>query len=252
MTTREFSDAFQTYYKGYNGDQSMSLDDYEVSLYLTNAQTQILKNYFQPNTNPEQMGFDTSAKRQIDFSTLIKVSEPTEVYNYKDYTKFDDRSKLYRMPEDLFLVLHETADVDADGYKRKVNVIPISYVMYSQLMDKPYKSPSRGTAWRLFQANTGLDLISEIVVKKGAKIDNYKVRYLRRPRPIIVGNLDDLGADSLTIEGYSQVSECELDPILHEEILALAVQLAMQKNDFYKQMMQAQAQQRQKQQRQQE
>jgi hypothetical protein len=48
------------------------------------------------------------------------------------------------------------------------------------------------------------------------------VRYVRVPSPIIVGNLD-----GLSIDGVTAVStKCEIDPILHEDILQRAVELA--------------------------
>jgi hypothetical protein len=53
----------------------------------------------------------------------------------------------------------------------------------------------------------------------------YTLRYLRRPLPIIVGDIDDLKIGG---KSYSDVSSigCELDPILHEDILQRAVELA--------------------------
>jgi hypothetical protein len=44
---------------------------------------------------------------------------------------------------------------------------------------------------------------------------------VRKPKPII---LEDL--DGLTIEGIGTATECELDPILHEDILQRAIELA--------------------------
>lgn len=50
----------------------------------------------------------------------------------------------------------------------------------------------------------------------------YTLRYLRKPRPII---LHDLGRD-LSIQGISTESTCELDESIHHEILTRAVELA--------------------------
>lgn len=44
---------------------------------------------------------------------------------------------------------------------------------------------------------------------------------MKRPKPIILADLD-----GLTIDGESTPSNCELDPILHHEILKRAVELA--------------------------
>ena len=62
----------------------------------------------------------------------------------------------------------------------------------------------------------------EVIAGPGDNISSYSIRYVRTPKPIIVGNLD-----GLTIDGESAVSsECEIDPILHEDILQRAVELA--------------------------
>lgn len=53
-------------------------------------------------------------------------------------------------------------------------------------------------------------------------INKYIVRYIRKPKPIILENL----SDGLTLDGISEASECELDPSLHQEILQRAVELA--------------------------
>lgn len=50
----------------------------------------------------------------------------------------------------------------------------------------------------------------------------YTVRYLRKPRPIILTDLEG----GLSIQGISKVSTCELDESLHSEILQRAVELA--------------------------
>ena len=52
----------------------------------------------------------------------------------------------------------------------------------------------------------------------------YLIRYVRRPKPIILVNLD--GTNNLTINGFSTVTQCELPEELHEEILQRAIELA--------------------------
>ena len=61
----------------------------------------------------------------------------------------------------------------------------------------------------------------------GRFFDNltYSVRYVRKPNPIILVRLDDIG-DELSIEGVREESPCELPEHLHEEILQRAVELA--------------------------
>ncbi len=225
MTTQEFSNEFDVLYNNIMSNQAPGLDEYEKSVFLTKAQLEILKNYFNPKGNKYGQGFDENAKRQIDFSTLITVTKPTEYSPPGGYVKFDDRSQLYKMPQDILLVLNETGINTVDGVKRLISIIPMNYEEYARLMSKPWKQPLKNQGWRLFQSTNGVDFISEVVIKYNSTLTNYKIRYVKRPKPIILANLAD-GYSNVSIEGLNTVTECELDPILHPEILQRAVELA--------------------------
>ena len=71
--------------------------------------------------------------------------------------------------------------------------------------------------------STSADTIVEIVPGQTDSIQTYVIRYLARPTPII---LSDLSSEHLSINGKTARTECILDPILHEEILQRAVELA--------------------------
>jgi hypothetical protein len=49
------------------------LDEYEKSVFLTIAQDDIIKGYFNPKGNKFIEGYGDNPKRDIDFSRLIKV-----------------------------------------------------------------------------------------------------------------------------------------------------------------------------------
>ena len=71
MNVNEFSLQFDVLYNNIMDNDAPGLDEYEKSVFLTKAQEEILKNYFNPKGNKYQEGFDDSEKRQIDFSNLI-------------------------------------------------------------------------------------------------------------------------------------------------------------------------------------
>ena len=225
MTTQEFSNEFDVLYNNIMSNQAPGLDEYEKSVFLTKAQLEILKNYFNPKGNKYGQGFDENAKRQIDFSTLITVAKPSQYTPDGSYVKFDDRSQLYKMPQDILLMLNETGINTVDGVKRLVSIIPMNYEEYARLMSKPWKQPLKNQGWRLFQSTGGVDFISEVVIKYNISLTDYKIRYVKRPKPIILANLAD-EYSNVSIEGINTITECELDPILHPEILQRAVELA--------------------------
>lgn len=237
MTTQEFSDQFDVLYNNIMSNQAPGLDEYEKSVFLTKAQYEIVKNYFNPKSNKNQEGFDDSPKRQVDFSKLMAVKTPV-AFTTADYPKFDDRSQLFTMPTDILFVLNETAvnfipilpltnPITAQaGTERLINIVPISFEEYARIISKPYKQPLKNQGWRLFNGgdiDSTTHFVTEIIIKSGTLIKDYRIRYVKRPKPIILTTLSDT---NVSLDGLTVITECELDPILHPEILQRAVELA--------------------------
>lgn len=219
MNHTEFSNGFDVLYNNIMSNAAPGINEYEKSVLLTKAQDEIVKNYFNPKGNKYQEGFDGSAKRQIDFSGLISVKEGTLL---DGQAGFDLRAKIYRMPDDVFLIINETLTTDT-GVKQ---VVPISFDEYSRLMSKPYKEPLKYQAWRLVTKGSGSDdIVVELIPHSGETVSKYTIRYVRRPKPIILVDLASEYGD-VSINGVSTISECELNPLIHEEILQRAVELA--------------------------
>lgn len=220
MSVEEMDNMFDVLYNNITSNQAPGLNAYEKSVFLTKGQDEILKNYFNPKSkgNTTQDGFDGSVKRQVDFSMLTSVETKSSDF---ESPLFDTRenTKSVGLPSKLMFAINEVVEVTRDTKKVILQVIPIKFDEYSRLMCKPYKRPLKYQAWRLTNNNTSNK--ADIVIGPSDTLTKYTIRYVRRPNPIIVSNLD-----GLTIEGKSTASECELDPILHEEILQRAVELA--------------------------
>lgn len=217
MTHTEFSNEFDVLYNNIMSNAAPGLNEYEKSVFLTKAQEEIVKNYFNPKGNKYGEGMDDSPKRQIDFSELIRVAQGT--LGGASIT-FDSRARVYNLPADLFIIINEAVDTNT-GTKQ---IIPISYAEYTRLMSKPYKEPLKYQAWRIISTSSS-NISAEIIVNSNETISKYLIRYIRRPAPIITTNLSSDYGD-LTINGIGTISECELNPIIHEEILQRAVELA--------------------------
>lgn len=252
MTNPEFSDTFTTLLNSYNttaefGDQAsrreIVLDEYEKSVLLTQAQDIIVKSYFDGSLNSQGQGFDDSQRRQMDFSSLIKVAE-LSAKTGSDLTPFDERGLIYQLPRkknsagadlanttDVLFILNEklTRIVKSTGKKNEYVIVPISYKEYDREMSKPYAQPLKKQAWRLFQNQAvGFDINTELIPRHNVQQGTdatfvYKIRYVKRPRPII---LEDM-PNELEIDGENAESSCELNPIIHMDILNKAVELAI-------------------------
>lgn len=223
MTTQEFSNEFDVLYNNIMSNQAPGLNEYEKSVFLTKAQNEILKNYFNPKGNKYEEGFDGSAKRQIDFSNITKAAILSAAED-NSYNKIDLRSTLFEFPEDALFVINENLFVQSGSKQLPLVVVPITFDEYMRLMNKPYKYPLKNQAWRFVNMGTDSRVV-EMISSKTLTGATYNIRYIKVPQPIILTNLSD-NYSELSIGGKSEETQCELDPILHPEILQRAVELA--------------------------
>lgn len=228
MTTEEFSNGFDTLVSAYQhsaqfGEQSSifdaSFDEYEKSLFLTQAQEELVKQHFEKYQHPQQMGFDDSITKQMGYSTLIYTDS---INPAASNNKYNDNSTLFDLRDlehDFLFIINEKVQCGETWY----TVVPIHYKEYDRMMSKAYNQPLKRQAWRILHGNT----YSEIITRHDAdSISQYRVRYIKKPDPIILINLSS-SPNQPTINGESEITECELHPILHNDILTLAVQLAL-------------------------
>lgn len=221
MTNQEFSDQFDVLYNNIASNQAPGLDNYEKSVLLTLAQDDVVKSYFNPVYNKAQQGFDGNQKRQIDFSMITKIATVTSF----ESALFDYRanSKSVQIPNDVLMIINEQCEVQRqEGESNKsqiLQVIPITYDEYTRLMGKPFKRPTQYQAWKLLNTDTATK--NDIIIGPVDTLSKYTIRYIKRPRAIILSNLDDV-----SIDGISTAQTCELDKELHLEILQRAIELA--------------------------
>lgn len=228
MTSSEFSSEFDILYNNIMSNKAPGLDEYEKSVFLTKAQLEIVMNHFNPMGNKYGKGIDGNTKRQIELSELI---DSASIETLASGETFDKRGHLFALPEKTLLILNEsfewtlnagTAEESTQDYQ----VFPISFDEYFRLMSKPYKAPLKNQVWRLLKDNASNGVYVEIIPhrkKDGGTSPKYTVRYVRKPNPIILTDISDL---DVTIDGIDVSTECELNPLIHREILDRAVELA--------------------------
>lgn len=224
MTIQEFSNEFDVLYNNIMSNQAPGLDEYEKSVFLTKAQSEIIKNYFNPKGNKYQEGFDGSQKRQVDFSKLMKTYASSGIAPTPT-SFFGNVTGAYKItwPNDVFVVVNEVVDVTKKGESRKyrLQVIPIKCDEYLRVSSKPYKQPLKNQAWRIINGENDINLI--VGHLNSVSPDGYHIRYVKHPKPIILESLDGSG---LSINNETNEMGCELDPEIHPEILQRAVELA--------------------------
>ena len=219
MTTQEFSNEFDVLYNNIMSNQAPGLDEYEKSIFLTKAQEELVRDYFNSRNVKNAQGFDDNQKRQYDFSTLLSsITLPDFIDTYRALsvldsvtynTIFDSRAKIYIAPSDLFLVINESIE---DSAKRRYSVLPISYDEYNRLMLKPYGFPLKRQAWRIISDRT-----SSLVGWGGKQVDSatflFKSKYFKTIEIYISLSSDDYISKPNVIEGDNIVSISMYIPI---------------------------------------
>lgn len=250
MNLEEFSREFDILYNSIASSASPNIDEYEKSVYLTKAQLEIVKNYFNPLGNKYGIGFEQSSKRSYDLNNLVESHSSQDFL--EDTSKgIDKDSKFTFIPGNVFLPIQEAAysndenlcgtikvnweyikPIDVEkviiNSSVKMKVIPKTHDEVEDQLDNPFKNPNKDEIWRInfnignkTSSNKSIELVSPY------ELSLYKIRYVRYPKPIILVDLEEEFEDEeLTIEGESNATECELHPGIHREILDRAVELA--------------------------
>ena len=161
MTTQEFSDQFDILYNNIGSEQAPGIDEYEKSVFLTKAEKQLVREYFERTLNRAQVGFDDSIKRQYDFSSLIKTAKLYDIthhWNNDNLSLGQDTFNLdgipFVLPLDYYLTVNELI---TDNANNKYCVLPLTYEEYQLRQSKPFPFPNKREAWRIITNQRGVN-----------------------------------------------------------------------------------------------
>lgn len=225
MTTQEFNTEFDVLYNNIASNGAPGINEYEKSVFLTKAQNELIKAYFLKVSNKLQSGYDDNALQQTNFSNLIVLK--TYQNNDLEEAKYSSiaNSKSVVMPKNSLFILNEQLLVtDTNNKNKTLIVVPINGDAYSRLLSKPFKRPLKNQAWRLDvnMESTEDEQCTDLIPTAGTTIKGYQIRYVKKPTPIILTTLED----GIMIDGEFKEMTCKLNPILHQEVLQRAVELA--------------------------
>tara|TARA_R110000851_G_scaffold296262_4_gene451359 strand:+ start:763 stop:1503 length:741 start_codon:yes stop_codon:yes gene_type:complete len=227
MTILEFSNEFDIYYNSIASNSAPGIDLYEKSVYLTKAQLEIVKNYFNPNGNKYKEGFESSTKRRYDLKELIVDFKGTIKISTTD--TIDSNSQIFSIPSDMFITLQESATITSSDTclnNKVINVKPVAHDEYNIQKGNPFKKPDSTVIWKLDIASNTSNQLVELI--SPYSISKYNLRYIKKPEPIVLTNLTtDFSGESLSIDGIATSQTCKLSESLHREIIDRAVELAL-------------------------
>lgn len=221
MTTEEFSNEFDTLLNSYasspsfgNSHNLVELDEYEKSLFLTSSQEEIVKELYS-GKNAYLDSFEKTEEIRRSLADLIKTYRTSKEI---EGTGLSTNSVFFSIPEDVWFITYESAIIrtkECRDYK-EVSVTPVTQDSYSKTSSNPFRNSNDRRVLRLDTKSNVVELISKYGIAE------YLVRYLAKPTPIILVDLN-----GLSIDGISNKTECSLNSIIHGDILDRAVKKAL-------------------------
>lgn len=232
MTVEEFSREFDILYNNIMSNAAPGIDEYEKSVFLTKAQESVViaiyDGSFEGSENyREDLGalvtsfvYD-SKEHQIPTTTEKLVSTPYSKYN----------SWFFDFPSDGMFIVYEHIQLKeldiCNNIYNTLLVTPITHDEVYKSLQNPFKRPNKKKAFRINSSINSTNAI-ELLTDNSVRDFQYYIRYIRKPRPIILFN--DL--EGLTINGSDGILDkdnpCELPLVIQRLILDSAVKLAVE------------------------
>lgn len=196
------------------------LNDYEISLYLTQAHRELVNNYY--NGNYKGDSIESSEKVRSLLNKYIKEGSITDIDFTMETTMYGIRRTLISLPSNVWRLLSETI---IDDGNMAILVKPITYDDWQLAAENPFRKPNSHKAWRL-DINVGDEPKRQIIIMADRVFKEYKFVYLKYPDAIILSDLDDT-LPGLEISGMNQMFIPDyIDNFFWELIINRAVELA--------------------------
>ena len=232
MSIKEFSDGFDTMLNSYSvsanfgeesSRQTITLDEYEKSVFLTKAQEELVTSLYN-GKNPYGESFESTEEMRRYLANLVKEKNLKPISNTSGMPLgISTNSSFFTLPEDLWFITLESVIVNKGKCgETQIKVYPTKQDEYQVIRDNPFRGANDRRALRLDLSEGNVEIICKY------NINAYYVRYIKKLTPII---LEDL-PDNLTIDGVREATECQLHEGLHQRILELAVRMALQSKGY--------------------
>lgn len=213
MTLQEFSNEFDVLYNNIMSNAAPGLNEYEKSVFLTQAQEEFIVAAY----SGRLQGIDSfegteEVKKYLD-NLIISIS----IYPNSNLTLNRNGVSFSVPPDILFTVYEQVKDINGVIYP----INNITHDEYNFVLKNPFRGPLSGRVMCL----TNADYEKELIPPEGVKLDEYNIKCIMTPPPIILADISSIGA---TIHNIDTESDCILNSITHLMILKLAVQKAAQ------------------------
>lgn len=188
----------------------LNLESSIVESYLNIAQNMEFTERYSKYYGSPVNKFDFTERTKRELGNLIEPFSTTDFDSSSD--SLHENSVYVILPSDYLYGIEERCIINTGTDTATVKVLPLTYNEYIENTENPFLWPDDDLVWRLDIGNTGATGIKRHELVHGENtIEEYKVRYIRRPQQIIIH--PDNWQDS------------ELDESIHDNIVNRAISM---------------------------
>lgn len=181
----------------------------EIDFLLNKAQDRFVKQRY-GTSNVKRQSFEQTQKRTDDIKALVRTATIIPLAN--SATNIDPNAQFVTLPVDYWFTIEERANITYIGCNNtpvtdRVKVVVVQHDDFNVIINNPFEKPNNRKVLRLMAYNS-----SELIHASGVTIDNYYLRYIKKPVRISI----------------STPTSCELSEHTHEEIVTEAVSIALE------------------------
>ena len=219
----EWSLEFDLLYQNITSNQAPGLNEYEKSVFLTRYEQAVVVMLYKGSLGKS---FEETEELTHYLDSLVCQYEATSPASGASHIV--SGSTVFELPDDMLFRTLEICKIKKDGCGSvDAVVVPVTQDEFWRTHRNPFKKQNGNRVLRLSYGSSdafsdGLysSQYSELI--SDYPIESYTVRYLRKPEPIILADLDG----GLSIDGETEAKTCKLPEALHQTILTEAVKAA--------------------------
>lgn len=233
MTAAELMQKFNLHYDNILSAAAPGLNEYEVSLFLTQAHKEVVASYYNGVMGGDSIDSTEATKSLISRYILTDSIIPTDLE--EDIPINGVNIYKIELKEDVLQLLAERLYKKEDS--NNIIVKPVLIDQVYRLLQNPFRKPSDVRAWRLDIYNSDSKLRQiKLITNFNATDYKYIYTYMKEPEPIILVNLNEdpwisigdlsiMGEKLNTVDGEEGLDK-KISPTLWELIINRAVELA--------------------------
>lgn len=241
MTAAELIQKFNLHYDNILSAAAPGLNEYEISLFLTQAHREVVSGYYNGTMGGDTIDSTEAVKsllpRYILTGTaVITTLIPNQIEGLNSYVIDLDANVLQLLAERI------KGPIDPSLRARNIDVKPVDIDEAYRLMRNPFRRPSDLRVWRVDETINEDTTVRQVTLVSNedltAKEFQYIYTYMKEPEPIIlvdldseewisIGNLSIMGERKANVDKdtIAQLGD-KISPTLWELIINRAVELA--------------------------